>query len=66
VEVWYDGDGKMYFRGGWSQFAEDHDLFHDLRLPLRYVEVWCEDLRWYSVPEGVQSWSTLSVDAPFM
>jgi hypothetical protein len=26
VEVWYDGDGKMYFRGGWSQFAEDHDL----------------------------------------
>jgi hypothetical protein len=26
VEVWYDGCGKMYFRGGWSQFAEDHDL----------------------------------------
>jgi hypothetical protein len=26
VEVWYDGDGEMYFRGGWSQFAEDHDL----------------------------------------
>jgi hypothetical protein len=26
VEVWYDGDGKMYFKGGWSQFAEDHDL----------------------------------------
>jgi hypothetical protein len=26
VEVWYNGDGKMYFRGGWSQFAEDHDL----------------------------------------
>jgi hypothetical protein len=26
VEVWHDGDGKMYFKGGWSQFAEDHDL----------------------------------------
>jgi hypothetical protein len=26
VEVWYDGDGDMYFKGGWSQFAEDHDL----------------------------------------
>jgi hypothetical protein len=26
VEVWYDGCSEMYFRGGWSQFAEDHDL----------------------------------------
>jgi hypothetical protein len=26
VEAWYDGDGEMYFRVGWSQFAEDHDL----------------------------------------
>jgi hypothetical protein len=26
VEVWYDGDVEMYFKGGWSQFAEDHDL----------------------------------------
>jgi hypothetical protein len=26
VEVWYDGDGKQYFRGGWSHFAEDHDI----------------------------------------
>jgi hypothetical protein len=26
VEVWYDGDDEMYFRGGWSQFADDHDL----------------------------------------
>jgi hypothetical protein len=26
VEVWYDGNGKQYFRGGWSQFAEDHDI----------------------------------------
>jgi hypothetical protein len=26
VEVWYDGDGKQYFKGGWSQFAEDHDI----------------------------------------
>jgi hypothetical protein len=27
VEVWYDGNGEQYFRGGWSQFVEDHD-FH--------------------------------------
>jgi hypothetical protein len=26
VEVYYDGHGEMYFRGGWPQFAEDHDL----------------------------------------
>jgi hypothetical protein len=28
VEVYYDGRGKMYFRGGWPQFAEDHKLHH--------------------------------------
>jgi hypothetical protein len=26
VEVWYDGEGEQYFKGGWSQFAEDHDI----------------------------------------
>jgi hypothetical protein len=26
VEVWYDGAGEQYFKGGRSQFAEDHDL----------------------------------------
>jgi hypothetical protein len=26
VEVWYDGAGEMYLKGGSSQFAEDHDL----------------------------------------
>jgi hypothetical protein len=26
VEVWYDGAGEQYFKGGWSQFAEDHGL----------------------------------------
>jgi hypothetical protein len=26
VEVWYDGSGEQYFRGGWAQFAEDHDI----------------------------------------
>jgi hypothetical protein len=25
VEVWY-GASEQYFKGGWSQFAEDHDL----------------------------------------
>jgi hypothetical protein len=26
VEVWYDGSSEMYFKGGWSQFTEDHDI----------------------------------------
>jgi hypothetical protein len=26
VEVWYNGVGEQYFKGGWSHFAEDHDL----------------------------------------
>jgi hypothetical protein len=26
VEVWYDGDGEMYFKGSCSHFAEGHDL----------------------------------------
>jgi hypothetical protein len=26
VEVYYDGDGEMFFRGGWPRFAEDYDL----------------------------------------
>jgi hypothetical protein len=26
VEVWYDGVGEQYFKGGRSQFVEDHDL----------------------------------------
>jgi hypothetical protein len=26
VEVYYDGRGEMYFRGGCPQFAEDHEL----------------------------------------
>jgi hypothetical protein len=26
VEVWYDGAGEQYFKGGWPQFVEDHDL----------------------------------------
>jgi hypothetical protein len=26
VEVWYNGADEQYFKGGWSQFAKDHDL----------------------------------------
>jgi hypothetical protein len=26
VEVWYDGAGKQYFKGDWSQFVDDHDI----------------------------------------
>jgi hypothetical protein len=31
VEVWYFGAGEQYFKGGWSQFAEDHDLLIRLK-----------------------------------
>jgi hypothetical protein len=26
VEVWYDSAGEQYFKGGWSQFVDDHDI----------------------------------------
>jgi hypothetical protein len=26
VEVYYDGGGNMFFKGGWARFSEDHDL----------------------------------------
>jgi hypothetical protein len=26
VEVFYDGDGEMFFKGGWPRFTEDCDL----------------------------------------
>jgi hypothetical protein len=26
VEVWYDGAGEQFFKGGWSRFVEHHDL----------------------------------------
>jgi hypothetical protein len=26
VEVYYDGEGDMFFKGSWPHFAEDHDL----------------------------------------
>jgi hypothetical protein len=26
VEVWYNSAGEQFFKGGWSRFAEDHDL----------------------------------------
>jgi hypothetical protein len=36
VEVWYDGDGEQYFKGGWSQFAEDHDLHQSFFMTFDY------------------------------
>jgi hypothetical protein len=26
VEVYYDNDGEMFFRGSWPRFAEDYDM----------------------------------------
>jgi hypothetical protein len=36
VEVWYDGDGEQYFKGGWSQFAEDHELHQGFFMTFDY------------------------------
>jgi hypothetical protein len=36
VEVWYDGAGEMYFKGGWSQFAEDQDLHQGFFMTFDY------------------------------
>jgi hypothetical protein len=36
VEVYYDGHGEMYFRGGWPQFAEDHELHQGLFMLFDY------------------------------
>jgi hypothetical protein len=36
VEVYYDGNGEMYFRGGWPQFAEDHDLHQGFFMLFNY------------------------------
>jgi hypothetical protein len=36
VEVYYDGHGEMYFRGGWPRFAEYYDLHQGFFLLLNY------------------------------
>jgi hypothetical protein len=36
VEVYYDGRGEMYFRGGWPQFAEDHELYQGFFMVFNY------------------------------
>jgi hypothetical protein len=36
VEVYYDGRGEMYFRGGWPQFAEDHELHQSFFMVFNY------------------------------
>jgi hypothetical protein len=36
VEVYYDGRGEMYFRGGWSQFVEDYELHQGFLMVFNY------------------------------
>jgi hypothetical protein len=36
VEVYYDGHGEIYFRGGWPQFAEDHKLHQGFFMVYNY------------------------------
>jgi hypothetical protein len=36
VEVWYDGAGEQFFKGGWSQFVEDHDLHQGFFMTFDY------------------------------
>jgi hypothetical protein len=35
-EVYYNGEGDMFFRGGWPRFAEDHDLHQGWFLMFNY------------------------------
>jgi hypothetical protein len=36
VEVWYDSAGEQFFKGGWSQFVEDHDLHQGFFMTFDY------------------------------
>jgi hypothetical protein len=36
VEVYYDSQGDVFFRGGWPRFAEDHDLHQGWILMFNY------------------------------
>jgi hypothetical protein len=36
VDVYYDGRGEMFFRGGWPQFAEDHDVHQGFLMLFNY------------------------------
>jgi hypothetical protein len=36
VEVYYDGNGEMFIRGGWPRFAEDYDLHQGWFLSFDY------------------------------
>jgi hypothetical protein len=36
MEVWYDGAGEQFFKGGWSRFAEDHDLHQGFFMTFDY------------------------------
>jgi hypothetical protein len=36
VEVYYDGNGDMFFRGGWPWFAGDYDLHQGWFLLFNY------------------------------
>jgi hypothetical protein len=36
VEVYYDGQGDVFFRGGWPPFAKDHDLHQGWILIFNY------------------------------
>jgi hypothetical protein len=36
VEVYYDGQGDMFFKGDWPRFAKDHDLHQGWILMFTY------------------------------
>jgi hypothetical protein len=36
VEVYYDVRGEMFFRGGWPQFVEDHNLHQGFFMIFNY------------------------------
>jgi hypothetical protein len=36
LEIYYDGDGNAFFRGGWDHFAADHDIHQGCILMFDY------------------------------
>jgi hypothetical protein len=37
LEVYYDGNGDAFFRGGWDRFVEDHDIHQGWILMLTII-----------------------------
>jgi hypothetical protein len=70
VEVWYDRAGEMYFKGGWSQFAEDHDLHQGFFMTFDFhIGTSKFDVRIYDCTQCQKEYEAevhFPLDSPFM